>query len=292
MPDLRQLRVFVSVAETLNFTRASEQLSIGQQAVSKTIGQLEAELGVELFERTTREVRLTRAGRSLLEDAPRIIEMSDAAFARASEVGAGLGGTIQLGHSPAVSDAEVARTIEALRSKANPDLLISVHQVRPAEIEGRLVSGDLDLILARSGANSPRLDSEALTPTPAVILVHEGHRLANRDRVSGPDLDGDRLLTFNPPGTPYTDMILASLDAVGARVVPVESSVVGSSPQMMIREIEKQNAISLVAASDQIPSGAVQLVLDEPLSLPLIVIWPVARRGAAVDRLVETLTTT
>ena len=289
MPDLRQLRVFVTVAETLNFTRAAEQLSLGQQAVSKTIGQLESELGVEVFERTTREVSLTPAGRSLLEDGPRILELADAAFDRAVEVGSGIGGTIQLGHSPAVSEGEVASAIEALRETAGPDLLISVHQVRPGEIEDRLVAGELDLVLARSSANTPRLDSVALSPARAAILVHQGHRLAGRGRIAATELDGDRLLTFNPPGTPYTDMILASLAAAGARVEPVESSVVGSSRQMMIREMEERDAVSLIAASEQVSPGSEQLEPDDPISLPLIAIWPMARRGAMVDRLVAAL---
>ena len=127
------------------------------------------------------------------------------------------------------------------------------------------------------------------TKTPAAILVAEGHRLAGMGKISATDLEGDRLLTFNPPGTPYTDMIVASLAAAGARVEPVESSVVGSSRQMMIRELEKQDAVSLVAATEQVPSGAEQLELKEPVSLPLVLIWPVARRGAVVERLIEAL---
>ena len=67
MPDLRELRTFVAVAEERNFTRAAERLHLAQQAVSKSVGRLERELGVELLERTTREVRLTAAGAALLE---------------------------------------------------------------------------------------------------------------------------------------------------------------------------------------------------------------------------------
>jgi DNA-binding transcriptional LysR family regulator len=66
MPELRQLRAFVAVAQELNFTRAAERLHLGQQAVSKSVRQLERELGVTLLERTTREVRLTPAGAALL----------------------------------------------------------------------------------------------------------------------------------------------------------------------------------------------------------------------------------
>ena len=83
MPELRHLRAFVAVAETRNFTRAAERLHLAQQAVSKSVSQLERELGVTLLERTTREVRLTAAGRDLAEEGAAILAAADAAFARA-----------------------------------------------------------------------------------------------------------------------------------------------------------------------------------------------------------------
>lgn len=83
MPELRQLRAFVAVAEELNFTRAAERLFLGQQAVSKSIRQLERELGVVLLERTTHEVRLTAAGAELLRDGRGALKAADTAFERA-----------------------------------------------------------------------------------------------------------------------------------------------------------------------------------------------------------------
>src|SRR5918911_4249309 len=97
MPDLRQLRAFLTVAEQLSFTRAAELLHLTQQTVSKTVQDLERELGVELLERTTREVRLTAAGAALLEAGPAALTAVEGAFARAREVGAGLSGTITVG---------------------------------------------------------------------------------------------------------------------------------------------------------------------------------------------------
>ena len=68
MPELRHLRVFAAVAEQLSFTRAAELLHMTQQTVSRTVSELERELGVTLLERTTREVRLTPAGDALLAE--------------------------------------------------------------------------------------------------------------------------------------------------------------------------------------------------------------------------------
>src|SRR3954470_1432893 len=102
MPELRQLRTFVAVAEELSFTRAAQRLHLAQQAVSKSVAQLERDLGVELLERTSREVRLTSAGQALLADAADVIGAADAAFARARDHGRGLAGSLNVGHTAAV----------------------------------------------------------------------------------------------------------------------------------------------------------------------------------------------
>ncbi len=108
MPDLRQLRIFVAVAEQRSFTRAGEIVHLRQQSVSKSVRELELELGVELLERTTREVRLTAAGRVLLEEGKRALEVTDGAFARTREVGSGLAGTIRIGYSPVIGPGDQA----------------------------------------------------------------------------------------------------------------------------------------------------------------------------------------
>src|SRR3954468_10166002 len=105
MPELRQLRTFVAVAEERNFTRAAERLHLGQQAVSKSVQQLERELGVELLERTTREVSLTPAGTELLAAGRGAPSAAAPAFERARTVGRGLAGTVRVGISPAVEPA-------------------------------------------------------------------------------------------------------------------------------------------------------------------------------------------
>ncbi len=131
MPELRQLRAFVAVAEELNFTRAAERLHLGQQAVSKTVQQLEGELGVALLERTTHEVSLTPAGRTLLRDGREVLAAADAAFERAAGVGRGLGGTVRVGVSPATGQAVREEVIEVLRRGA-PELSVALPRSGPA----------------------------------------------------------------------------------------------------------------------------------------------------------------
>lgn len=235
MPELRQMRVFVAVAQELNFTRAAERLHLGQQAVSKSVRQLERELGVALLERTTREVRLTPAGAALLAAGPELLAAADAAFARAAEVGRGLTGTARVGVSPAISVRERAEVIAALRDEA-PELSVSLRDVRPAQVRRQLRAGELDVVVARTAPPGRGLEQAPLRPTPTVLAVPDGHRLAAAPSARLADLHGERLLTWSAPGTAFTDLLVAALAAAGATVVPVEARVTGSNSLIELSE--------------------------------------------------------
>src|SRR3954470_17679382 len=168
VPDLRQLRTFVAVAEELNFTRAAERLHLAQQAVSKSVRQLEDELGVPLLERTTRDVRLTAAGAALLESGRDALAAADAAFTRARDVGRGLAGTVRVGLTPAVGPAVHEELVHVLRDGA-PELGVSAVEVRPRDVVRLLREREVDLVLARVGVDEPEIDSASLRPTPAVL---------------------------------------------------------------------------------------------------------------------------
>src|SRR3954467_4046722 len=99
MPELRHLRYFVAVAQELSFSRAAERLHMAQSPLSAAIRQLETELGVPLFERTPRSVRLTPAGERLLREGPAALAAVDGAFAQAARAGRGITGTLRLGSS-------------------------------------------------------------------------------------------------------------------------------------------------------------------------------------------------
>jgi DNA-binding transcriptional LysR family regulator len=290
MPELRHLRAFVAVAEDLSFTRAAERLHLGQQAVSKTVAQLERELGVALLERTTHDVRLTAAGEALLGAGRDAVAAADAAFALAQEAGSGLTGRVRAGVTPAVGPADREQLARVLREGA-PDLSVSIREVRPGEIGALLRGRDLDFVLARSAPADDALDSAPLRPTPVVLCVPAGHRLAGaarRQGIPGPgaavrlaELDGERLLTWSPAGTPYTDLLVNRLAAGGARVEPVEAHVTGDP---MLSELAGLDAVALVPAGWPPSSGIAQLTIEDDVTLPLLVLWPIGRASAAVRR--------
>jgi DNA-binding transcriptional LysR family regulator len=288
VPELRQLRVFVAVAEDLNFTRAAERLHLAQQAVSKSVRQLERELGVDLLERTTREVRLTAAGTALLESGREALASADAAFERARNVGRGLAGTVRVGITPAVG-ADVRDEVARALVDDAPDLTVSFHQVRPGEVPGKLRDQDVDLVLARTGSDAPGVDSAALRPSPVELLVPKGHRLAGVEAVRLAQLDGERLLTWSAPGTPFTDLLVDRLAAAGAQVEPVRARVLGGEQPP---ELSEADAVAVMPAGWPTGEQNVRLPIDDEVSLPLLVLWPAGRPPPALERVRQTVATT
>ena len=288
MPDLRQLRVFVAVAEELNFTRAAERLHMAQQAVSKSVRGLEDELGVDLLERTTREVRLTEAGAALLDSGRDALAAADAAFARARDAGHGLAGTVRVGLSPAVGPRVHEELLHVLRDGA-PDLRVSAVEVRPRDIARLLRDRALDLVMSRMSSDAPEVDSASLRPTPAVLGVPEGHRLASRESATVADLDGERLLIWSSPGTPFTDMLLARVHAGGARVEPVMARVTGG---LAMTELAPNNAVALLPAGTPPSAGVTYVPLSDGVTLPLVVLWAAGTQPPAVARIRAGMSTT
>jgi DNA-binding transcriptional LysR family regulator len=139
-------------------------------------------------------VRLTAAGAALLDAGRPALAAADAAFAAAREAGQGLTGTIRVGVSPAVSPLDRQEVVDVLRRGA-PDVSVSLLEVRPCDVRRLLRARELDLVLARTSDDAPDVDSATLRPTPAVLCVPSGHRLAGSDPVGLAQLDGERLLT-------------------------------------------------------------------------------------------------
>lgn len=289
VPELRQLRTFVVLAEELSFTRAAERLFVGQQAVSKTVAQLERELGVQLVERTTREVRLTPAGSALLERGRSALAAADGAFEAAREIGRGLQGTIRVGVSPAVGPRDAQEAVAALRDGA-PEVSVALLEVRPRDMRRMLRDRELDVVLARTSGSDPDVDSAPLRPTPTTLWVPAGHRLAGAGPIELAELDGERLLTWSPPGTAFTDLLLDRLAAAGARVEPVEARVTGIASALV--EVPTLEAVALVPVGAPPHDGVVQVALAQEVTLPLLALWPLGTPSAAVRRIRDAMSAT
>ncbi len=126
--ELRHLRCFLAVAEELHFARAAERLHIDQSPLSRTIKELEEDLGAPLFARTTRSTRLTRAGKLLLEHVPRVFATLDQARASVRAAAAGYDGQLRIALSDGIAPARFS-SLMALCRQEDPEIAIHFDEV-------------------------------------------------------------------------------------------------------------------------------------------------------------------
>jgi DNA-binding transcriptional LysR family regulator len=215
--ELRHLRYFATVAETLNFRAASDRLHVAQPALSAQIKTLEEELGVKLFERTTRKVELTPAGLVFLEEARRVISAANHAEERARQAGAGLVGTIRLGIIAPTANAWLAGILRNFR-QAFAGIQFSLFDLTSTEQLGLLRSRELDIGLLRPPVGFPDLESKLVEESHQVLAVPEGHRLAKKRELKWSDFDQEAMVLMHPTVQHgYYDAFLAACADHGAQ---------------------------------------------------------------------------
>ncbi len=192
--ELHQLRYFVAVAETGNFTRASERSHIAQPSLSQQIIKLEAEIGHKLFHRLGRKAVLTEAGTSFLERAKRILfEVENAA----KELGdhPSLGRRITVGAVQTVMPYLITPLIAALR-ESHPNLLVDAQEDFRANLVRAVVEGDLDLAVVPLPVKDHRISVEPLLTEPLLLVVGKGHAITSRTAISVSDLTGETFVSL------------------------------------------------------------------------------------------------
>ncbi|KDN17287.1 LysR family transcriptional regulator [Amycolatopsis rifamycinica] len=184
--ELRALRYFVTVAEELHFGRAAERLHIAQPAVSRQIARLERELGVRLFDRSPRRVRLTDAGRRVLGTAREALAAADRVRASARA------GVMRIGTGTGQFAARLERGIDALRERAPGFDVVLVDLPLTARLNA-VRQGDADLALARGVRAAPGLRVLPAWSEPLFAVVSARHPAAGRTAVGVGELAGDEL---------------------------------------------------------------------------------------------------
>jgi DNA-binding transcriptional LysR family regulator len=182
--ELRHLRYFVRVASELHFGRAAEQLGISQPPLSQQIRLLEQELGVQLFERSSRKVRLTVAGRLFLDEAKATLARADHAISVTRRAAIGEIGELTIGLSASTLFVPIVSQVISRFHHRYPDVhLVFTEQSIAAQREG-VESGALDLGFVRS-RNAPLLAeglvADCLITDRMYVAMPKNHRLANSE---------------------------------------------------------------------------------------------------------------
>jgi DNA-binding transcriptional LysR family regulator len=180
--ELRQLRYFVTVAEHESFRRASEVLFIAQPALSVQIAKLEDELGVTLFERVGRGVRLSVPGQLVLVEARRALAAAAAVARIATASAEGAVGGLRIAYTRAFPFRHLVGVLHAFR-KQRPRVALDLREYDAAEPPGLVRSGEVDCAFARLTddlEDDDELVEYPLVAVDSMVVLPSGHRLAKR----------------------------------------------------------------------------------------------------------------
>jgi DNA-binding transcriptional LysR family regulator len=187
--DLRALRYFLAVAEERHVGRAARRLHMTQPPLSRAIRQLEDELGVLLFERTSKGVALTAAGTVLQDEAAALLGRADRIRGRVTAAA----GTAALTIGTLADTAEHAgmRLVPLFRDR-HPHVHVSIHEADLGDPTAGLRAGVVDVALTRTPFDSTGISTHALRSVPVGVVVRDNDPLADHHEVSAASLIGRR----------------------------------------------------------------------------------------------------
>jgi LysR family transcriptional activator of glutamate synthase operon len=274
--ELRQLEYFAAVAHHGQFTRAARELNVAQPAISQQIKRLESEIGLELFNRSTRRVELTDAGSLLLGRALRILAEVEGARQEMSEVTGLLRGRVAIGALP-VSRVDAPGLLQRFLER-HPGIGIHLHEQALPVMLPMLRRDELDVCfaLARHDELGDDIDGRFLYEEELVAVTSPGHRLAKRKRLELADLVDEPLIRFRT-GSALQAIIDAGFDRAG-----VSPAFAFESFEMeTVRALASRGlGVALLPAGYLLHEGAeiASVPLSPTVQMPVSLLWRKGRR--------------
>ncbi|BDI79311.1 LysR family transcriptional regulator [Enterobacter hormaechei] len=241
--SLRQLRVFVTVAQARSFSRAGEMIGLSQSAVSHSVKELETQIGVKLLDRTTREVVLTEAGHQLATRLERLLDELNSTLRDVGRLGQQLSGTVRVAASQTISAHLIPQCI-AESNHRYPDIDFVLHDRPQQWVLESIRQGDVDFgIVIDPGAVSD-LECEVVLSEPFLLLCRDDDPLASLSQVAWQALQGANLV-LQDYASGSRPLIDAALAAQGVKATIVQEI---GHPATLFPMVEAGIGISVLPA--------------------------------------------
>jgi DNA-binding transcriptional LysR family regulator len=195
MVELRHLRYFIAVAEELNFSRAAERMHMAQPPLSAAIRQLERDVGVDLFVRTTREVKLTDAGRAFLEGARRTLSDAEQAAEDAKRAAAGDLGRLRIAYSWSTRFETLPALGKAFRG-SHPGVELLGQEMWNARMPPAFANGSIDIALSLCPEIAAELELAPIRRERLVALLPDAHPLTREEAIPLSALADEEFVLF------------------------------------------------------------------------------------------------
>lgn len=290
--NLRRLRYFVVLAQELHFGRAAARLHLAQPALTQNVQQLELDLGVALFTRSSRRVELSDGGRILLEEAQRLLTQASSLEERMRAFAEGRYGHLRLNYARSMTGGLASSIVDALRAAA-PALQLEINSQYTAKSVEDLLERRLDAAFVRTPLDldetfQQKVQIMQLGSEPLLVALPRSHPLSRRRRIQVAELRDEPIVTGSPQRAPgfYRSMFS---QIWGERV-----------PRIVMTEPDEEHMLLAVSAGvgltilTQSRANLVQMsgVVVRPFANPephaeLALIWVGNAKNAALARLLE-----
>ncbi len=206
---LRQLRVFIEVARLQSFSRAGDEIGLTQSAVSRCVRELEAEIGLKLVDRTTREVQLTDVCANLVGSVTRLLSDLDEALREIRDLGEQRRGRVIVAASPTVACRLMPGVISVCEQQY-PLISLGLRDDLQSDVVRKVKSGELDFGLAIGPHEGDDLYTESVMTDSFCVVCRRDHRLAEESEVAWAELAGERfvMLDHTSGSRPIIDAVL------------------------------------------------------------------------------------
>jgi LysR family cyn operon transcriptional activator len=259
--NFRQLQTFVLVAESGGFARAGGRLRLSQPAASRQILALEADLGIPLFDRIGRRIKLTSEGEDMLGRGRRLLQEAESFIERARVLKGGQAGTLRVGASTFHVETLLADFLPRYRRR-HPSVDIDLIEDGGARLPERLERGDIHLGLMP--ANDDNYGRRLLAPTHGLAVVSPKHRLAGKKVLEITELAGESLLLLRRD---FASRVVFDTACHIARVKP-RVILESAAPHTLLALARTGNDVAIVPSNVHIPSS--------------VRVLPLVHRGASI----------
>lgn len=258
--ELRHIRYFVAVAESLSFTRAAERVHVTQSTLSHQIKQLEEEVGRQLFDRIGKRVVLTEAGGLFLSYASRALREIDQGVGVIKQSSGELIGVVRIGTTHTLNLGFIPACVASFIGR-HPTVQIVVQELSADAINSQVKLGELDIGIAYKPIGHSEIHFEALYNEEMVLVVGEQHAYARRKRIRMVELHRQRMAML-PSEFATRIMLDECFRACGA----VPSIVVEMNTIAPILGLVARSEISAIVARSAVPGnvGVIAIPLESP----------------------------
>ena len=281
--ELRQIRSFLSIAETLHFGRTAELIHLSQPALSLQIRALEEEVGVRLFQRNRRKTTLTAAGFAFRDDAAAALSQLEQAIRSARLAAKGKMGLLRIGFISTAGSEIVPDIVRQFR-ESNPEVEFSLRNILTAQQVQMLEAGSLDIGFLRLPiGEQSALDVVTVHREPFVLVVPSSHKLAKRKSVRLREVAGQDFVMYERTYAPgfhdlmygiFRDARIVPNVSQTAVEIPMLLSLVASGMGITIAPLSvvKHSAASVVACNilDRIPMSEIGMAVRKGTRAPVV----------------------